>query len=468
MPIPRRLSQRLVTFLARVSMMVSSALYAATILHAYRSYLYPQWEYLGFTFRTPTVVEIAIVFALVLAGSVVVPSRLNRPSCTILLFLFTIVYVPGIVSLFVVDTDRFPRYVPVAVALFAAFAIAGATSKPPPDGMHRNGPQPESHAPALQGSLIIFGISWVIVTIALIVEYRGIMAFAPIDDVYIQREIGQSRSVWTAYALTYYGSVINPALLAIGLVKRSMAVVIAGLIGLLILYMINAQKTALLLPAIIFFYYLILNSRTDVLRFSAFPILVLSALSLYSVAQWQSDVVAGVLALFLVQRTIGTPGLTLSQYFEQFQTEGFTYWSHVKVLDWFIPVPPAYIGDPNWPGLGYMLGDRLFRMPEFNMNANLFAGDGIAALGAMGVLVTGCVLSLYLLVFDRVTRYCDQRFAQLAALPVAIALTNGHFFTTLLSFGGIFWILYFMAINRHAKPGMTANVDAFISRAVTR
>jgi hypothetical protein len=69
----------------------------------------------------------------------------------------------------------------------------------------------------------------------------------------------------------------------------------------------------------------------------------------------------------------------------------------------------------------------------------------------LGVLVIGLVFAIYLWLLDRASRAWDPHFVVLAVLPVAIAITNGHFFTTLLSFGGIFWLVVFA----WARPGGT-------------
>jgi hypothetical protein len=40
-------------------------------------------------------------------------------------------------------------------------------------------------------------------------------------------------------------------------------------------------------------------------------------------------------------------------------------------------------------------------------------------------------------------------------LPVAMTLTNGHFFTTLFSFGGVFWLVVFALSRGHSRHKLT-------------
>jgi hypothetical protein len=146
---------------------------------------------------------------------------------------------------------------------------------------------------------------------------------------------------------------------------------------------------------------------------------------------------------------LGLPGLTFSQYYDLFSAGGFTWWSHIKGLSLLIPAPEAYVEDAAWPNLGYMIGDRLYGSIEYNANANLFSGDGVAAAGPLGVGLIAIVLAIWLVWLDRLSQGWNRGFAILVILPIGLSLTNGHLFTTLLSFGGLFWMVTFYLY----KPG---------------
>jgi hypothetical protein len=141
---------------------------------------------------------------------------------------------------------------------------------------------------------------------------------------------------------------------------------------------------------------------------------------------------------------LGLPGLTFSQYSDVFRVEGYTYWSHVKGFDLIVDAPRSLGADPAWPGLGYIVGDRLYFNPTNNVNANLFSGDGVAAAGVIGVLLIGTVVACWLVLLDRSAGRWHRGFAFLVTLPLGLSLTNGHFTTTLVSFGGLFWLLVFL------------------------
>ena len=153
--------------------------------------------------------------------------------------------------------------------------------------------------------------------------------------------------------------------------------------------------------------------------------------------------ISSLLSSLLVFRTLATPGIFFTQYYDTFSTYGFTYGSHIKGLNLIIPVPSAYISDPYWPQLGYIVGERIQGFPGNNANANLFAGDGIATAGFVGVLIISVILAIWLVLLDRASKGWSKNFAILVLFPIGIALTNGPLFTILLSFGGLFWVFIF-------------------------
>lgn len=424
----------------RLVLLVATALYAVSLFGAYVHYLNPRWEYMGFSYRPPGIAEATALVILIGAVAAVLPSRLQRPSALVLMLLFVVVFVPGMMVTFCLETDRIARYGPFAAAMTLVFVVASLVSD---NGGH---PRPRQiFVPGRGFGLALVAIAFPMAA-ALLIQYRDVMSFVALDDVYEQRAAGASTGPVMSYMQTYFSNVISPALIALGLVKRQPLTLAAGIGGCLLMYAINAQKTLLLLPFAMVALNLLVTSRFGAVRAVGTPVLVFALLTAYAVQAWEDDILAGALALFFVHRTIAVPGLTLTQYFDQFNAEGFTFWSHVKGVDLLVPAPAAYASDPLWPGLGYMLGDRLFGRPDFNMNANLFSGDGIAAAGAAGVIVIGLFLIVFLWLLDRAAVAWERRFALLVVLPVALALTNGHFFTTLLSFGGLFWLITFAAV----------------------
>lgn len=420
----------------RQLLVLASWLFAGAIHFAHLAYLHPVWEYYGFTLAPLGALEVFLITALVTCGALSMPKTIDSASAVVLLMLYVVVYVPAIVITLSLDTNRLERYLVSLLMLAIAFGVScmGARAKsrtPPP-----------THPPDASFIRAVF-IGWLVLCALLLAAYFPIMTFSGLDDIYDQRAAGASTNVWMGYAQTYFGNVVSPALIALGLTRSRLRWVLVGTAGCVIIYMINAQRTIFLLPIAMIGLDRLLTSKRPLLRTTAFPMLLLATLVVWTTIFNEDNVVASILALFLVFRTLSIPGLTFSQYHDLFATEGYTWWSHIKGLDLFIPPPPLLAKDPSWPGLGYIVGDRVYSNVENNVNANLFSGDGLAAAGSFGVMVIGIVLALWLIALNRATRGWDARFSTLVALPLGLALTNGHFFTTMLSFGGIFWLLVF-------------------------
>jgi hypothetical protein len=146
------------------------------------------------------------------------------------------------------------------------------------------------------------------------------------------------------------------------------------------------------------------------------------------------------LGFYFYTRLLAYPGLFVTQYYDLFSEQGFTYWAHVSVIGRLVDVPQAYLGDDKWPLLGKILAERVLGV-ESQSNASFVASDGAAAAGAFGVLAIFALYTAWLIVLDRVANGWSKLFLLMALFPLAFVTTNGPFFTMLTSFGGLAWIV---------------------------
>jgi hypothetical protein len=375
---------------SRWAVLVTTLFYAWAIGYAHSEYLAYDWGYYGFTYRPLGFEEIALIVVFVSIGALGIPSTLKRPSSIILLLLHLLVLVPTVVISLGLNTDRIDRY----------------------------------------------GLSLGAMSLA---AYRSIMTFAGLEDIYQQRLAAADDNVVLAYLRTYYASVISPGVLALGLLKSRFSLAVLGVLGCLITYMIDAQKTAFLLPFVIVLAFFALRNRMGATQATSSAIAGLALLVTITVSLHQTSDIARFLNTFLVFRTIAIPGLTFPQYSDLFSSLGHTWWSNVTGLSLVVPAPAAFVNHPDWPALGRIVGDYYYGFGSQNANANLFSGEGVAAAGAFGVLVIGLIWAAWLRLIDRVSEGWDPLFALLVLVPVGISLANGHLSTVMLSFGGGFW-----------------------------
>lgn len=436
-----------VPLLRRLLFLAFVLLFAWSFYDAYLTYLNPVWSYFGFEYE-PLNDQRAAVGVILLVGTALLQCPvLSSPAALITFLLYANVFVPGLITSLLLRPDALEVYGPFLFAISAVFAGAGLMLSRRPSSWS-GASSKAAPSVALQRFTVW---AWALSMLLLVAAYHSIMGFAPLDDqamVYEQRVAGTADNPFLGYLQTYFSNIFNPTLLLLGLVQRRTWMVVAGLLGGVTMFAITAQRTILLLPIIMILMFLVLNGHRS-RHVAAEVVMGVLALGMWFACHFeQESLVAALLALLLTFRTIAIPGLTLSQYDDVFSKLGHTYWTHVKGVDLLVPKPAYAPGDPLWPNLGYMIGDRTYNNPIFNVNANLFAGDGIAAAGALGVLCIGVVFTLWLQALNRASRGWPPLFATMALLPAAISLTNGNFFTTMLSFGGFFWLI----VLHYGKP----------------
>jgi hypothetical protein len=433
----------------RQAIILISLFYAYVIHHTHVVYLNPDWEYFGFSYAPLSSFEVLFMGGLVSIGAMFVPMVLSKPSTIILVLLYIVVYIPTIVISLGLDIDRIDRYGGALGCLVIGYSIVCLATR------GSEGKEYDDVAlPSDKFSNIIF-LLWIALGGILVANFISIMTFSGLEQIYDQRALAKEESsLFLGYAQTYFSNVFSPALIAIGLLKSNWKPVVIGVFGCLITFMIDAQKTVFLLPFVIIALHYALKSKILVFRSTAFFVSILGILTLLAVSLHEQNDVAAFLSTTLVFRTLTIPGLFFSQYYDYFSVEGYTYWSHVRGLNMIIPTPEAYIGDPYWPKLGYIIGDRVQHLPGNNANAHLFADNGIASAGFVGVLVISLILAGWLLLIDKVSKGWDRRYALLVLFSPALFLTNGPLFSILSGYGGIFWTIAFYI----HKPNLDTNI----------
>lgn len=421
---------------SRVGLVLAVWLYALALHVAHVEYLNPAWEYYGFTYQAPGLLEVSLMAIFVTTIAMILPLQMLNASSTILLLLFIVVYVPTIIITLGLAVDSVEHYglnLSMLCLIFAIACIATRSAKK------------QEIIPQLPSNTLgkVFLWVWLCLSVVLVYIYAPIMKMAGLDEIYEQRAIGASENILVGYIQTYFSNVLSPALIALGLIRRKYWFILIGVIGCVIIYMITAQRTVFLLPFAMIGFYCFLTSKISFLQTNSFLILILSVVVMFCSLFYLDNNVASFLSTYLVFRTLALPGLTFSQYSDVFSTHGFTLWSHVKGFNIIIASPGFFENHASWPGLGYIVGDIVYNNTENNVNANLFSSDGIAAAGSVGVLAIGVIFTVWLIFFNHVTRTWNQMFVILVTLPLAISLTNGPFFTMLWSFGGIFWLIIF-------------------------
>jgi hypothetical protein len=276
--------------------------------------------------------------------------------------------------------------------------------------------------------------------VLLYITYRDVLSLSSLDDVYGQREKGAATSLFVGYCQVYLAYFFSPILFASGLLSKRYLVAAIGFAGFIFVFMITAERTVVLLPFAMCFMSLVFKRRlngqnTPAYLFAFGGLVVFLIALLYD----QFDIFRA-LGFYFYTRLLAYPGLFVTQYYDLFSEQGFTYWAHVSVIGRLVDVPQAYLGDDKWPLLGKILAERVLGV-ESQSNASFVASDGAAAAGAFGVLAIFALYTAWLIVLDRVANGWSKLFLLMALFPLAFVTTNGPFFTMLTSFGGLAWIV---------------------------
>lgn len=417
--------------------------------NVYFNYLTIQWGYAGMTYRPMAAWEFAFAAVGVTAVAFALPTRLARPSSLIMWLLFAFVYVPTMAQTFMIGERAPEAYVLALTALTAAMLGVSVFAQ----AFDRESVGPRF----VPGPTLAYAFVAAAAALGLlnVVYYRDILTLADItnsDDVYAVRfAAADMTSGIIAYIRLYYAYVVGPGTIAIALsAPRYRWLIAPGLSVFLINYMVDGSKISLMIPLAMFAMYAVVRwARSSVLAMTA----GMAALTLVSWLLTGHSPLSRFVADLILFRSIATPGQQFALYYDLFDARGYTFWSNIRGFNLILPPPASFAADPRWPVLGQIVGEEYYGVAsQNNSNANMFAGEGVAAAGPLGILVIAVVFAAYLRVLDRAALGWGRAFVLFVVTPVALALTNVHLSTMLLSYGGAFWVLFLTFL----KPGPPA------------
>lgn len=424
--------------IAKQSVLIMSLLlYILSIQYGALTYLPNQQSAPGiFQENAFDVVWFLLFVPLVVISSLVLPRSINKPSHLFFLIVYLIVYLPAISFLSLREAiGKFDGLL-LAFSLTVAVLIVSL-----PMGFHGRGAQERDKR--ISKWLLWFScIGLTLCMVFLTVKYHSVMNFSSPETLYQQRELGRADSWYIGYMQTYLAYFFSAIVFSIGVSEKKLSSTVLGLAGFVVLFLITAERSTLIFPVaiilIIRFLYLFRYAKALIICFLVFSsLIVLVVSSFYEYSRY-----IDLLGFYYFARIIAVPGQFVVDYFNFFSVEGYTYLSHVKGFNFFVPVPDAYVAEDRWPALGWIVGERWHGINS-NSNASFFASDGIAAFGILGPLISSVLLSVYLFVLDAASKSIPKDIALASVFPLAFSLTNGSFFSAILSYGGFMFLVVF-------------------------
>lgn len=408
------------TWVKRLSIILGSFAYLVALHLSYVYVISPLFSYHGYTYHPPSTFYIAVAWLMALTPSLWMPVQRDRPSQVVYWLLYVLVFIPAMIIPFYTLYNEPTRSMSMQLVLLGCFAMLG--------GIYR---LPLLILPRLKISSALF---WSLVALLSLGFYTYIVKvfgvhfnIVSMDDVYgVRAEYDQQLAdsgVGVAYALEWQSNVINPLLIAYGLVNRKGSLVALGLIGQLFLYSITGFKSVFLSAEFILMLLVVqIRKGTWFGQLTAWGFGVTVML-----CAWLDVLTSSIFyTSIFVRRMIITPGLLTGYYFDFFSNHPRLLLAHSIFKGLF--TYPYSLSPPNLIGSFYW-GDA-----GTAANANLWA-DAYANFGLWGMFFFTLMLGLVLLVFDSLSVGRNPLVTSLLLGVPAITLANTALLTSLFNHG---------------------------------
>lgn len=426
----------------RIYVTIVTTLYVLAFMWSYVEFLSPVWSYMGYNSTERDAWHNLTVVTFCILPCLWMPIRITRPSMTVYWVLYLMTYIGMILGVSLskyFDTNDIYKF---DLVMLLAFYLNGVSYK--------------FKIVSLKGRKFSTRLFWILFTIVtmlffayVIYVFRGKMSFVnPLtEDIYEQRFLGRDHEKGTGagYIVMWLSGNFLCLLLAYGIINKSIVPILLCLVGQFVLYMTMADKAFLL--SIIFMIFINWLCK----RKSHFGLIFVSILAVFTVlftitqTYYEDDLgeTFWTLANLFLVRTIAISSLTANLYYYYFQDHPLTYYSHVNILNKFIPYSYPY-GDEM---IGVVIGTHYTNIPRFNMNATFYLTDGLIALGLYGIpfIALFCAGVFYLI--DSVSAKHDLSLSSMLISFINILLMNGSIFMSFLS-GGLFFILAFLYFSK--------------------
>jgi hypothetical protein len=416
-----------------------AALIFGAVFHvAYLSFLNPQFEYAGFLYSEPPVLDLCLAYALI-AAPVAFYTPSPAPAAYGAAILFVLCYVPAqLVLLF--TWQRSPsELVFLQVTLTVSMTILLRASAWGWAGVEEDTQAPQRLATILSSLTVISAI-------VVAITYRQYLQIVSFDQVYDLRfEASRSdKGVLINYLMSWLSYCLLPFHFAYGILRRKLPDIGLGLVVSVLLYTATGTKAGLLMGGIVYGIYLVFGTGQNfLLRLLGGLSIIVPAVGLLPV---EVDTTLGWVQSILLVRTLAVGGGTMGTYYDYFSNNGYTYYTHIGIIRELTGAYPY--GELS---LGQVIGLYYSGSEEANFNANFWASDAFAAMGIAGVpVVTMAVCAVFYLI-NRSAEGYSAKFVVLWLSGFWMALLNLPLSVALLSGGGLLTMLM-LKLNAKSEP----------------
>lgn len=386
----------------RALLIVGIVAFIALYRWAYINWLSPSFAFYGFEYYEPPRRYLVLAWICSVLPAMWMPLKITRPTQLAYWVLYLTVIIPSMFIPFFAQLNDPSRLGWLPLTFCAAFAITGFSYVRPLLKLRFNRPR---------GSAFwrTFAILAAVCFIWVIVAFRGQIHLVSFSDIYdLRNAAADLGGGFLNYSLMWLYGAINPFLIAWGLYFKRGPLLAIGASGQLLVYCTLGTKASLLSILFILGIYLLFRAGTAPFALKlTWSIVGLFAVLCLSYAFLGGDGELLSLLLFLVFfRSFGLAGLLTAQYYNFFQSNPHTFYSHIKAINLIVHYPFHY---PLGTEIGYY-----YYNPLVDTTAHFWATDGIAALGLPGVLLASAICAFVFWLIDSAAQRHDAKFAALA------------------------------------------------------
>lgn len=392
-------------------------LFSWLLFIAYRESISPDFAYAGLTFRSPDAFSMAVAVGVSIAVCWALPRRVACASDWIIWVLFIGVGLPSM------QLPQYMRALPVDEALTLCLVVAGsvifirvgvAWNPLPGSVSDRTGRGVWLPIGALAALIYVY----VLATVGLSFRY---LSFDDVYDVRSEFAVAAGGAPFIGYLLPLLFNVLNPALMAKGIISRYRLLVLASVGGQVVLYLSVGQKHILFGTIVVLFLGVAIRRRDS---FAGVGVLVWSLIASAGAVVLDAVLDSIVWTSLVVRRFLVVPGALTAGYVFAFADQPREYFAK------YLP----FIDSPYSIAPSYIVGEVFIGNGQTNANAS-FLGHGFFNAGYIGIFVEACVIIVMLWCADSASVQRPLAAVCMVFFMPAIALTNGSPFTAILSSG---------------------------------
>ena len=261
-----------------------------------------------------------------------------------------------------------------------------------------------------------------------------------------RNELAQGHSRAVEYAIGNLNGALIPFAFACFLVRKRWLMLAALCVVSLLYYPATLTKVSLFVaPFLIFMAVLskLFEARACVIISLLLPLII--GLSALAGLDWDQRIFS-----LLNIRLLAIPSISLEHYFAFFSDHPLTAFCQISFLNHIISCPYA-------DQLGVVLANEYHLG---NMNASLFATEGVASVGPMFAPLSALACGLVIALANKVSAGLPARFVLISAAVIPHILLNVPLSTTLLSNGlGLLMLLWFVTPRDYFSGDLADTAD---------